>query len=415
MAEYNVLIVSRKLKTLRLISSFLLFLLLLTVNPAVSSDILHPTSKTTQNEKLRGEETLDTESSSYSALKRFLLKYREIADRGGWPAVSKGLSLKKGDRSERVIELRRRLIVTKDISGGAATDQNLFNEELHDAVIRFQKKHGLMIDGLVGRETVRTLNVPVEKRISQIEINLERFRALSKGLGERYIAINIADFELKVVEHGHSVMSMKVIVGKQYWNTPLFSSQLTHIVFNPSWYVPSSIAVEEILPKIKKESDYLNKEGFKVFSKDKNNRKEIDAGTVNWDNITAENFNYRFVQVPGTKNPLGKLKFTFPNEYFVYLHDTPAKALFEKSNRAFSHGCIRIEKPFELAEYLFRDDPSWSHRKIADMIDREKEVKVKIPTPVTIHLLYLTAWVDEENVLQFRDDIYGKDTGQGEL
>lgn len=387
MADYNGLIVSRKLKTLCLISLFLLSF----EGSAVSSE---------------------AESGVHSALREYLLKYREIAYRGGWPAVSRGLSLKVGDRSERVIELRRRLIATEDIPGGVAADEYLFDEELNNAVIRFQKRHGLMIDSIVGRETVRALNVPVEKRISQIEANLERFRNI-KDLGERYICINIADFELKVIEHGNSVMSMKVIVGKQYWNSPLFSSQLTHVVFNPSWYVPTSIAVEEILPKIKEKPDYPNKEGIKVFSKEKNRLKEINTASINWADVTAENFRYKLVQVPGIKNPLGKLKFLFPNEYFVYLHDTPAKVLFEKSSRAFSHGCIRIEKPIVLAEYLFRDDPSWTPERISAMIERGKEVKVPLPTPVTIHILYLTAWVDEDNVLQFRDDIYGRDTVRG--
>ena len=390
MADYSVIIVSLKLKTLRVIALLILSFLLGTVDPVFSSD---------------------TGSSGYSALREYLLKYRDIAKRGGWPAVTKGPSLRKGDRSERVTELRRRLTATEDISGRHAADEFLFDEELHNAVIRFQKRHGLIIDGVAGKETVRMLNVPVEKRIFQMEINLERFRDI-KDLGDRYICINIADFELKVIEHGNSVMNMKVIVGKQYWHSPVFSSEMTHIIFNPSWYVPRSIAVEEILTKIKKEHDYLNKEGFKVFSKEKDILKETDAGAINWNDITAENFTYRFVQVPGMKNPLGKLKFLFPNEYFVYLHDTPAKVLFEKSSRAFSHGCIRIEKPVELAEYLFRDDPSWSHEKIADMIERGKEIKVPLPAPVTIHILYLTAWVDEENVLQFRDDIYGRDTSQ---
>ncbi|MEW6002536.1 MAG: L,D-transpeptidase family protein [Nitrospirota bacterium] len=393
MADYSVIIVSLKLKTLRIIALLILSFLLGTVDPVFSSD---------------------TGSSGYSALREYLLKYRDIAKRGGWPAVTKGPSLRKGDRSERVTALRRRLTATEDISSRAAADEFLFDEELHNAVIRFQKRHGLIIDGVAGKETVRMLNVPVEKRIFQMEINLERFRDI-KDLGDRYICINIADFELKVIEHGNSVMNMKVIVGKQYWNSPLFSSQLTHVVFNPSWYVPTSIAIEEILPKIKEKPDYLSKESIKVFSKEKNRLKEINTASINWADVTAENFRYKLVQVPGIKNPLGKLKFLFPNEYFVYLHDTPAKVLFEKSSRAFSHGCIRIEKPVELAEYLFRDDPSWTPERISAMIERGKEVKVPLPAPVTIHILYLTTWVDEENVLQFRDDIYSRDIRGGKL
>jgi murein L,D-transpeptidase YcbB/YkuD len=348
-------------------------------------------------------------SNAYLILQKSLLKYKEIADHEGWPSVSKGASLKKGDMSARVAELKKRLLITGDLISEGTTDENTFDEELHGSVIRFQRRHGLKEDGVAGPETIKNLNIPVEKRIHQIELNMERLKLMPKDMARRYIAVNIAAFELEVVENENTVINMKVIVGKPFWHSPLFNAVMTHLVFNPSWYVPNSIAIKEILPKVKKESDYLVEEGIKVFEKEKGYRNELDAFAINWADITSDNFKYRFVQVPGIRNPLGKLKFVFPNEYNIYLHDTPAKVLFERSSRAFSHGCIRIEKPFELAEYLLRDDPAWTNEKILAMIDMGKEVKIKIPSPVNIHILYLTAWVDKDNILQFREDVYGRD------
>jgi murein L,D-transpeptidase YcbB/YkuD len=346
---------------------------------------------------------------AYLILQKSLLKYKEIAVHGGWSSVSKGASLKKGDLSARVAELKKRLLITGDLISEGTKDENTFDQELHGSVIRFQRRHGLKEDGVVGPETIENLNIPVEKRIHQIELNMERLKLMPKDMGRRYIAVNIAAFELEVIENENTVINMKVIVGKPYWHSPLFNAEMTHLVFNPSWYVPNSIAIKEILPKVKKESDYLVKEGIKVFEKEKGYRKELDASAINWADMASDNFKYRFVQVPGIRNPLGKLKFVFPNEYNVYLHDTPAKVLFERSSRAFSHGCIRIEKPVELAEYLLRDDPAWTREKILAMIDMGKEVKIQFPSPVNIHILYLTAWVDKDNILQFREDVYGRD------
>ena len=342
-------------------------------------------------------------------LQASLMQYKEIADRGGWPPVSEGAWLKRGDRGQRVVELKRRLTVTGDRRSESSGPEDIFDEELHDSVVRFQRRHGLKEDGVVGPETIKNLNVPVENRIRQIEINIQRLKQMTECAETRYIAVNIAAFDLHVIENKNTVMSMKVIVGKPYWYSPSFSSTMTQIVFNPSWYVPNSIAIEEILPKIKEDPEYLVNEGIKVFEKGKGYRNELDASVINWADVNADNLTYRFVQVPGIRNPLGKIKFIFPNNYDVYLHDTPAKVLFEKSSRAFSHGCIRIEKPVELAEYLLHDDPSWTRENILAMMESGEDVKIKIPSPIKIHILYLTAWVDEDNVLQFREDVYERD------
>ena len=410
----------RQIKTFPIFKIFLILLSLSYTRGSMSADIARPVTYEKLNSQPPGQHIADAElrpgpgtgdehfytsCNGYSGLQLALRKYMDIASRGGWPAVSKGAAMKEGATGERVIELKNRLAASGDLLNGENREDYIFDEGLKQAVIRFQKRHGLNEDGIAGRETIQSLNVTAEERIRQIEINISRLREIRGGQDERCVTVNIAAFELEVTELKDTVMSMKVIVGKPYWHTPLFSAEITHLVFNPSWYVPRSIAVREIIPKLTTEPDYLKEEGFRVLR----DNKEIDISTVNWMDITADNFQYRFVQVPGPRNPLGKIKFVFPNRFNVYLHDTPARVLFEKSSRAFSHGCIRIEKPVELAEYLLRDDPSWTRDKIRAAIDSGKETKVRVPSPASISLLYLTAWVDKDNIIHFRNDIYGRD------
>jgi len=349
------------------------------------------------------------EKSEFLRLRQALQRYREIASDGGWPSVSGGTPLKEGEQGERVALLRERLSITGDIGTEATDNENIFDEGLRNAVIRFQKRHGLREDGVVGPETLTYLNMPVDEKIHRMEINLERLRQIPEDADKRFIRINIADFELEVVEDEDIVMSMKVIAGKQYWYTPVFSAEMTYLVFNPSWYVPKSIALREILPKIRKDPGYLDTEGLKVYNSTEGLSNEVDISTIDWSLAGADNFPYRFVQPPGPQNPLGRIKFVFPNGFNVYLHDTPAKLLFEKSSRAFSHGCIRIEKPVELAEYLLQEDPSWTHERVLAEVESDEEMWVRLPSPVNVHVLYLTAWVDNDDVLNFRKDVYGRD------
>jgi murein L,D-transpeptidase YcbB/YkuD len=229
--------------------------------------------------------------------------------------------------------------------------------------------------------------VPAEQRVRQIEINLDRWRWLPRDLsdsGERYIMVNIAGFHLDVVENGQPVLSMKVVAGKPTTRTPMFSGRMTNVVLNPYWNVPPDIARKEVLPRIAREPGYAEAEGLEV------------QGT-------------EVRQKPGPKNSLGRVKFLFPNRFNVYLHDTPARALFSRTVRSFSHGCIRIEKPVELAEYLLKDDPRWTPEKIAATIARGREAWVTIPNPLPVHLAYWTAWVDDAGTVQLRDDLYGRD------
>jgi len=323
--------------------------------------------------------------------------------------VSRGSSLKRNSASDRVVELKRRFVASGDLVSDTVSGSNLFNEQLEQAVIAFQKRHGLKPDGIAGRTTLNALNIPLKQRIRQMELNLERLRWILGNPEQRSIVINIANFELNVIEEGKPVLSMKVIVGKPYMRTPVFTAKMTHLILNPSWNVPDSIAQKEILEKIKRAPHYLAEQDIRVLKGWGVREQEIDPSKINWSGITANTLSYRFRQQPGALNPLGRIKFMFPNQYDVYLHDTPSKRLFSENVRAFSHGCTRIEKPLELAEYVLRDAPGWTRNKLLATIEEGAERKVLIPRPLNVHFLYLTAWVDKEGILQFRNDIYERD------
>ncbi len=352
---------------------------------------------------------LRPEDGSYGRLKKALAQRRQMASRGEWPLVSSVVRLKKGSSSDSVVELRRRLAASGDLHAADIKAGQLFDENLEGAVIAFQKRHGLKADGAVGPATLKELNVPLKQRIRQMELNMERLRWILGNQERLSIVVNIANFELNVLNNWKPVLSMKVVVGKPYLRTPVFTAKLTYLIINPPWNVPDSIARKEILKLIKKDPHYIIEQDIKVLNGWGSHERDIDPETIDWSKVTPGNLSYRFRQEPGPLNPLGRLKFMLPNKYDVYLHDTPARRLFSENTRAFSHGCTRIEKPIELAEYLLRDDPKWTREKLLAAIEKGVEREVMLPHPINVHFLYLTAWVDEDGTLQFRNDIYGRD------
>jgi murein L,D-transpeptidase YcbB/YkuD len=345
----------------------------------------------------------------YTRLCQALVRYRDTASKGGWPTISPGPKIRRDDRGKRVVAVRNRLIAAGDLSSRLSNEADLFDDVLEEAARRFQKRHGLEVDGVIGPMTLAALNVPVEERVRQIEVNLERWRWLPQDLGQRYILVNIANFELEVVEKSQLVMIMQVVVGKPYRRTPVFSDRMTYLVLSPYWHIPPSIAVKDKLPLIRKDQTYLATHDIKVFQSWGAETREIDPQTIDWSKVTVKDFNYRLRQEPGPLNALGRVKFMFPNKFNVYLHDTPSRELFGEVVRTFSSGCIRIEKPIELAEYLLRSDVKWTRKNILAAIDRRVEQTVRLPEPMPVHLLYWTAWAEEEGSIQFRGDIYGRD------
>lgn len=345
----------------------------------------------------------------YAAIQKALAFYREIADSGGWSEVPEGPSLRPGDEAEAVAALRKRLWVTGDLKAIQHYNPYLFDAPLEAAVRHFQQRHGLKSDGIVGNHTRVLLNVPVERRVRQLEINMERWRWVPHELGERYLLVNIADFRLTVMERGRPFSQMRVIVGRPYRKTPVFSSKMTYLVFNPYWNVPYKLAVEDILPKIQKDPEFVRNQGFHVFSGWAEDAAEIDPATVDWTGFSEHSFPYRLRQNPGRHNALGRVKFMFPNKFAVYLHDTPSRRLFEAPARGYSSGCIRVEHPELLADYLLDDEDGWDSEAIHKVIERGEQRVVRLKNPMDVHILYWTAWVDDLGVVHFRDDVYDRD------
>jgi murein L,D-transpeptidase YcbB/YkuD len=352
---------------------------------------------------------LRPEQGSYARLKQALKRYRQLSLKGEWLRVSAGHPLKKDSTSDRVVELRKRLAASGDLEANEEMKGNLFDEKLEQSVIFFQKRHGLKADGIVGRGTLNVLNVPLKQRIRQIELNMERLRWILGNMEQRSIVVNIADFKLYVIENGRTILSMNVVVGKPYQRTPIFTAKMTYLIINPSWYIPDSIARKEIIEKIKNDPHYLAKQNIEVLRGRGSHEEKIAPERIDWSEVTPDTLIYRFRQEPGPLNPLGRIKFMFPNQFSVYLHDTPSKRLFSENVRTFSHGCTRIESPLDLGEYVLRDAPDWTREKLLDAVEKGTEQKVLIPRPLNVHFLYLTAWVDEGGTLQFRNDIYGRD------
>jgi len=289
-------------------------------------------------------------------------------------------------------------------------NRDYFNQRVKRSVVRFQLDNGLNADGIVGRKTRKALNIPLEQRIKQIIVNMERWRWLPENLGSRYIYVNIADYNLKLYENNQLKMEMKTIVGQEQRSTPVFSDEIDYLVLNPYWYVPKSIAVKDKLPLIKEDYRYLQENNYSLFQyTGNNNLKEIDPAEVDWSEIDKDNFNYLLRQNPGDENALGRVKFMFPNRFSIYLHDTPSKYLFSETERGFSSGCIRIEKPVDLAEYLLKDQEKWDRQAIEAEMKKDKEKTVYLNNPIKIYLQYNTVWVDSLGNLNFREDIYGRD------
>jgi len=343
----------------------------------------------------------------YRDLRRALADYRQISALGGWENLPGGATLRPGDFDPRVPALRRRLAQSGDLAEGAGTE-TLYDEATAASLRNFQRRHGLPADGVLGPSTLGELNSPVEERIRQLEVNLERWRWLPKTLGERYIQVNIADLTLSAVDHGHTVLTLPVVVGNAYRKTPVFSASLQYLVFAPFWFVPPTIFKIDKLPRLRADPDYLEKHHFEVVTAD-SRQSLIPLEGIDWKEVRAESFPGVLRQTPGPWNPLGRVKFIFPNPFAIYLHDTPDRHQFAAERRAFSSGCIRVERPLELARLLLQDQRQGDPARLLAAMEAEEPRQIDLARPWPIHILYFTAWADEDGQVNFRRDLYWRD------
>jgi murein L,D-transpeptidase YcbB/YkuD len=319
----------------------------------------------------------------YNLLKNYLIKYYGIQKEGEWPPITpQNKNYKKGDSSIVISSIKRRLRLLDDMADNDTSD--MFNTALQTAIKSFQKRNGLKEDGLIGASFFTALNKPIEERVHQLLMNMERIRWVPAQPTTDYLVVNIPEFRLHVYERGQYQWSSSVVVGTAANHTVIFTGNLRQIVFSPYWNVPPSILKNEILPAIARNPNYLAR-----------NNMEWYAGGVR--------------QKPGPGNALGKVKFLFPNNYKIYLHDTPSKSLFSEQRRTFSHGCIRVSEPTKLAQFVLRNDENWDSVKIVKAMNAGKEQFYSVKDPIPVYIVYFTAWVDRDGKLNFRDDVYGHD------
>ena len=333
-------------------------------------------------------------------------RLREQQARGGWPKIQSSQRLKVGSRSDIISRLRERLVASGDMSPEQARSgyHDTFDSYVDAAVRRFQVRHGLRPDGIVDQTVMDVMNVPIETRISQLEMNLVRIRSMSGNLGDRYIFMNIPAAELEMVEAGQVVERHNAVVGKIDRQTPILSSAVREINFHPYWHVPVSIIRKDLIPKMQTEPDYLTKNHIRIFD---GKGQEVPPEAVDWNSVQATQ--YQFRQDPGGDNAMSTVKVTFPNTHDVYMHDTPFKDLFGDNNRFYSSGCMRIQNIQGLVTWLLRDTPGWTPEAVANALADGQRLDAKLKAPVPVYTNYITAWATAEGVIHFRDDIYDKD------
>ena len=333
-------------------------------------------------------------NNQYQDLKKALIRFNDIADKGGWQPIDleKRKSYKPGDSALTILQLKARLFASGDLQ--AMDSSMIYDSTLYQSVRQVQHRFGFKEDGLIDKALVKALNVPVKQRIEQMLINLERMRWLPEEPAPGRIVANIPEYKLHVYEHNDKVFDMNIVVGKEGNSTVIFNDELKYIVFSPYWNVPRSIVKNEILPAMSRNPNYLASQNMEITSQ------KGSIPTIR--------------QLPGPRNSLGRVKFLFPNNYNIYFHDTPAKSLFQREKRAFSHGCMRLEDAKKLAVYLLRDQPEWTEDRIQQAMSQGTEKWVTLKQHIPVYVSYFTAWVDEGGALHFRDDIYGHDRRMAE-
>jgi len=345
----------------------------------------------------------------YQRLRQALAYYQGLAKVEDWPVLPIKPKLYWGMWHDNVRLLRRRLILSGDLQPGPVLEARFFDQSLKQAVERFQLRHGLKVDGIVGAATRTGMNTPISAHIKQIKLNMERWRWLPRKLDERYIMVNTASYRLHVVDKDKPRLAMRVITGTPERPTPVIGGQMRNLIINPYWFIPKKIALEDLIPKQLRNPNFFKATRIRVLTSLAVDAKELDPSDIDWAKLTPDNFPYTLRQDPGPGNSLGNIKFPFLNNFAIYLHDTPQRQLFEQSNRAFSSGCIRVQEPMQLASYLLNGEQGWDQAKLQEKIDSGETLTLRLPKPIPIYLVYWTVWVGADNAVYFQKDIYDRD------
>ena len=352
-------------------------------------------------------------SYHYDALKKKLYHYQRIANNGGWHTLRMEGILRTGKSAKIVPQLRERLRISGEYHTCKTEETSYYDSCLKKAVVAFQKSHGLTAKGVIGKETLKALNVSASSRVRQIKLNLDRIKWLHERDAKRHLIINIPSFTLYYEEEGRLKQTMRVITGRKKNPTPIFSNTVQTIVLNPHWNIPKSIIQKEMIPKLLKNPNAMRKKGIEIRKGWGKDAPKVDAKSIDWSQyLYSKKMPFHFAQKPGYKNALGKVKFLFPNQFAVYMHDTPNKKLFNRTTRAFSHGCIRLHKPRELLKTFSTFNYNINFKKSQKELKGSKKTFLKLEKSVPVDIVYLTAYVDYAGILQFRNDIYGYDKMQ---
>ncbi len=386
-------------------------------NPSRGMDYIAFLEKVSASGNLERELlALATPNELYFQMKEAYKLYKNIALQGGWKKIPKGKQLRLGNISKKRVPLMaERLYLTGDLDY-FDPDITVVTGEMKDALKHYQKRMAIWPSGVLTDITRNALNVSVEKRLKKIKLNLERMRWESKEFGPEYVYVNIPDFKMRFVKNGVDEIKMRVVVGKKKNPTPIFNSTFSYMVLNPTWAVPSSIVKKEMLPRIQEDPDYLATRKFKLYQWVNKGKKEIDGFDIDWWQYDENShLPYTFVRQAGKGNPLGSVKFMFPNKYAVYMHDTPQKNLFKNSRRAYSHGCIRLHKPQELLEYMSNNYTSVPYSQVKKIQKSGQSQSVSLDHGIPVYIRYYTAWAEIDAGVSFRGDIYGYDKIQYKL